>query len=251
VSGNPASQIALQASATGRGSRAIPPAARNAVVLRIVAVRSKVLVRPGQPVRHVVVVGFILRRPAKLTFVIQGPEPSCQAVRRLRFKGHRGMNRLRLTNRPGGRALRRGLYRVVAQGQSPAKVIGIRIRKDGRIVPVKTRMLPAGWCVVRYSSLPSATIDLASSSARPAAFAPASQTAGTSPAAGGVKAKRAELRPLRIGPAKLALGAVSATTPGDGSLFRWLAIAVVGFLAVSFPAVLLAAAWRDLTRKAH
>jgi hypothetical protein len=193
----------------------------------------------------------MLRGAAKLTFEIQGPAPSCDTVRRLAVKGHRGVNRLQITSRPGGRPLLEGVYRVVAKGQPPAKAVGIRVRKDGRIVPVKTSMLPAGWCVPRYAAFVSTVIDVLSSSAlaRPAAIPPAARAVQTTPVKGEVRAARAESRPLQIGPAKLALGVVKATTSGDGNLFRWFAIAIVGFLALSFPAVLVAAAWRDLTRR--
>lgn len=193
----------------------------------------------------------MLRGPTKVEFLIQGPAPSCQAVRRLTVKGHRGMNRLRITNRPGGKPLRQGVYRVVAQGQSPARVVGVRIRKDGRIVPVKTSLLPAGWCVARYSALPSTVVDDATSSspsARPAAFAPTGSAAEETRITGGVHAARAELRSLQIGPAKVALGVVKATT-SSGALLRWFAIGIVGFLALSFPAVLVVAAWRDLAKR--
>lgn len=160
------------------------------------------------------------------------------------------MNRLRITNRPGGKPLRQGVYRVVAQGQSPARVVGVRIRKDGRIVPVKTSVLPAGWCVARYSALPSTILDAtpSSPSARPAAFAPTAPAAEETRITGGVHAARAELRSLQIGPAKLALGVVKATT-SSGALLRWFAIGIVGFLALSFPAVLVVAAWRDLAKR--
>lgn len=220
-------------------------------MLRIVGVRPTTLVRPGRPVRHVVTLGFILRGPAKVMFEIQGPAPSCEAVRRLAVKGHRGMNRLRITSRPGGKPLRQGVYRVVVQGKSPAKVIGVRVRKDGRIVPVKTSALPAGWCVARYSALSSTPFDVtpSSPSARPAAFAPASPAVERTRITGGVHAARAELRSFQVGPAKVALGVVRATASGGGQLLRWFAIGVVGFLALSFPAVLVAATWRDLTRR--
>jgi hypothetical protein len=191
----------------------------------------------------------MLRGPAKLTFVIQGPAPSCDTVRSLAFKGHRGINRLRITRRLGGRPLSEGIYRVFAKGQPPANVVAVRVRKDGRIVPVKTSMLPAGWCVARAAALVSAVIDALASSpiARPPAGASPTRAVKPTQLKGGVRAARAESRPLQIGPAKLALGVVKATTSGDGNLFRWFAIAIVGFLALSFPAVLVAAAWRDLT----
>lgn len=194
---------------------------------------------------------FVLRRAAKLTFEIRGPAPSCDTVRRLTVKGHRGVNRLQITSRPGGRPLLEGVYRVVAKGQPPAKAVGLRVRKDGRIVPVKTSMLPAGWCVASYAAFVSTVIDVLSSSAiaRPAAIPPAARAVQKTPLKGGVRGARAESRPLQIGPAKLALGVVKATTSGDGHLFRWFAIAIVGFLALSFPAVLVAAAWRDVTRR--
>jgi hypothetical protein len=200
-------------------------------------------------VRHAVTVRFMLRGPAKLTFVIQGPAPSCDTVRKLAVKGHRGINRLQISSRVGGRPLHEGIYRVVAKGQPPAKVLGLRVRKDGRIVPVKTEMLPAGWCVARYAAFVSTVIDVLTSIARPPAFAPPARAVPNTPLKGEVRAARAESRPLQIGPAKLALGVVKATTSGDGNLFRWFAIAIVGFLALSFPAVLVAAAWRDLMRR--
>lgn len=200
--------------------------------------------------RHAVTLSFVLRRPAKLTFVIQGPAPSCDTVRKLAVKGHRGMNRLQISSRAGGRPLPEGIYRVLAKGQPPAKALGLRVRKDGRIVPVKTEMLPAGWCVARYAAFVLTVIDVLTSNpiARPPAFAPPARAVPKTPLKGEVRAARAESRPLQIGPAKLALGVVKATTSGDGNLFRWFAIAIVGFLALSFPAVLVAAAWRDVTR---
>lgn len=187
---------------------------------------------------------------------MQGPSPSCKAVKRIRVQGTRGVNRFRLTARSGRKPLRIGLYRVFAEGTSPAKVLGVRIGKNGRMVPVKGGLMPARWCVARSSSPLVAGVGL--SSGTPASFAPfaqalvtrggwpASSGTATEAAKGGVAAAHAA---RRIGPAKLAVGAITAAS-GDGALFRWLAIAVVAFLALSVPGVLVAAAWRDLVHRA-
>jgi hypothetical protein len=198
-----------------------------------------------------VTIGFVLRRPAKLTFAIEGPAPSCRAVRWLQIQGKRGVNRLRITNRPGGRQLRQGIYRVVARGPvRQGSIVGFRIRKNGRIEPVKASALPAGWCARRSTAAVTAktAVGVVLAGLLPGLFKPTLTPPAEALVAGGVKAARAESRPIRIGPARLALGAVKATA-GGGTLFRWFAIAVVGFLALSFPTVVLAAAWRDLIRR--
>jgi hypothetical protein len=201
-------------------------------------------------VGRAVTVRFLLRRAGKVTFLIQGPLPSCNAVRRLKVAGKPGMNRLQLTWRSGGKALRQGLYRVSALGQTAPKVIvGIRIRKGRRIAPVPTHMLPAGWCVPRYSFLPgvlTGDVYTTVSSHGPSAPPPSAKA----PVVGGVEAARADVRPLRIGPAKLALQAVRATAGSDGTFLKWIAVAIVGLVALSVPFVLLVAAWRDLVRHA-
>jgi hypothetical protein len=162
---------------------------------------------------------------------------------------------VRLTGRSGRKPLRIGLYRVFAEGALPAKVLGVRVGKNGRIVPVKAALRPARWCVARTSS---PLVAAGVSSGTPASLAPFAQALATSggwpassgtateAAKGGVAAAHAA---RRIGPAKLAVGAIKAAS-GDGMLFRWLAIAVVAFLALSVPGVLVAAAWRDLVHRA-
>ena len=67
---------------------------------------------------------FVLRRPALVELVLRQVAPDCRRVGRLRVRGHRGVNRLRLRTRIGRHALAPGTYTVVARALPSGRTIG-------------------------------------------------------------------------------------------------------------------------------
>ena len=67
---------------------------------------------------------FVLRRPALVELVLRQVAPDCRRVGRLRVRGHRGINRLRLRTRIGRHALAPGTYTVVVRALPSGRTLG-------------------------------------------------------------------------------------------------------------------------------
>jgi hypothetical protein len=67
---------------------------------------------------------FVLRRAALVELVLRQVAPDCRRVGRLRVRGHRGVNRLRLRTRIGRHALAPGTYTVVVRALPSGRTIG-------------------------------------------------------------------------------------------------------------------------------
>jgi hypothetical protein len=67
---------------------------------------------------------FVLRRAAAVELVLRQVAPDCRRVGRLRVRGHRGVNRLRLRTRIGRHLLTPGTYRVVARTIPAGRTVG-------------------------------------------------------------------------------------------------------------------------------
>jgi len=67
---------------------------------------------------------FVLRKPATVELVFLQMAPDCRRVGRLRVRGHRGVNRLRLRTRIGRHRLAPGTYSVVARALPAGRAVG-------------------------------------------------------------------------------------------------------------------------------
>jgi hypothetical protein len=67
---------------------------------------------------------FVLRRPAVVELVLLQVAPDCRRVGRLRVRGHRGINRLRLRTSIGRQRLAPGTYTVVVRALPSGRTVG-------------------------------------------------------------------------------------------------------------------------------
>lgn len=63
---------------------------------------------------------FTLSAPARVSFVVRGPAPSCHVVARFAVRGRAGKNQVRFTGRIGRRRLAPGTYRIAARTRAGA-----------------------------------------------------------------------------------------------------------------------------------
>jgi hypothetical protein len=126
----------------------------------------------------------VLRRPARVEFVVVQVSPACRRVGTFHVRGHRGLNRIRFDDRIGHHTLGPGTYRIIARRRGGGRVI------DTRFVVVQNAK-HANLRAARNADTCSPGTDLASLSA--AGPTSTSTSAGTGdPKAGGPAAARPE-----------------------------------------------------------
>jgi hypothetical protein len=195
-----------------------------------------------------VAVRFVLKRKARITFVLQGPGPTCRTAALLRVKGHRGVNEVRLTATVRRKKLAAGTYRLAPRLPARGKSLGIYVTKTGQVVPLrKPPREPQCAQTVASVGLPFFFTNTPIAGANPATPAPAAGVAGAK--IGGTSGGRVALprTPTGIRGDKIAKsGLVFDQSPT--SVLRFLSIVIGVLLALTIPVVFVAAAWRDLHR---
>jgi hypothetical protein len=75
---------------------------------------------PGHGKRLTVRLRFVLSGPARVTFFVFGPAPSCSVAGRFTISGHAGLNKVPFRGRIRGRLLHSGIYTIVPQATARA-----------------------------------------------------------------------------------------------------------------------------------
>ena len=70
---------------------------------------------------------FVLRRPARVEFVVVQVSPACRRVGTFHVRGHRGVNRIRFDDRIGRHTLGPGTYRIIARRRGGGRVVDTRL----------------------------------------------------------------------------------------------------------------------------
>ncbi len=91
-------------------------------------------------------VTFRLTAPASVVFIVRGPSPSCGVAGKKSVRGRRGLNRVRLNGRFGGRALTPGTYEIV--------VVAKRGKTRHHVGRISIQVVPPGSRVRRPGSPP-------------------------------------------------------------------------------------------------
>jgi hypothetical protein len=113
-----ASSVSVDSSRAGDASAVIlsPERGQRTVLLK----RLRVERLPGQGKRLTVRLRFVLSGPARVTFSVFGPAPSCSLAGRFTIAGHAGLNKVPFRGRIRGRLLHPGIYTVVPQATARA-----------------------------------------------------------------------------------------------------------------------------------
>jgi hypothetical protein len=195
--------------------------------------------RAHRRTRSTIVLQFLLPRRAQVTFLVQGPAPSCATARRLAVRGHRGLNRLRITGTARGRVMRPGIYRIVPQTARRTDAVVARVVRRGGIVAVPVAQVPRNWCA--RPAAPKQSEALAAA----AAAAPLARAGkGITRAVAEVVQRQARTASPRG--ERIAAPPSFNTNGDDGTVQRLLAL-VFGVVAVAMlAATVLGSAWRGL-----